>query len=109
MVKLVEFLFLLQAKDNILGFEICMNDIAYPVEVVESNQGLPRYLTHYWYGYALVVILLYQRQQVLTQYLKGHNGVFSIEAMVEKLVEHLQIVSVLPTNFELGIFMVVFD
>ena len=60
MVKLIKLLFFLKTKDHVLWLQICVDNVAYPVEIVEPNQSLPGNLAYYGNWYAFIVILLYQ-------------------------------------------------
>ena len=58
-VERVEFLAFLKTKDDVFGFQICVDDIANPVKVVESHQSLSGDLTDDGNRNTLVIVFFY--------------------------------------------------
>ena len=84
-----------------------MNNVAYPVQVVESHENLPSDLADYGNWNTFIIVLLYQRQKIFPEDFEGHDRVLSIRPVMEELVEHLQVVSVLAANFKIRVFVVI--
>jgi len=83
-----------------------MNNPANPVHVVQPEQQLFGYSPDDWQRNASVVILFDHREQVFAKDLEGHDKVLAVVGVVEKLIEHLQVMSVVSCGFQLVVFVV---
>ena len=59
-IEQVKFLALLETEDDILGLQVGVNDVAYPVQIVESHENLPRDLADYGNRNTFIIVFLYQ-------------------------------------------------
>lgn len=73
--------------EDVLGLEICVDDAAFSVQIVESQEHLFCYLLDQRHRNATVVPFLDETEQILAQYLKDHADVGAIGALVLKRVE----------------------
>lgn len=71
---------------DVLGLEICVDDSAFAVEVVESKQNLLCDLLDKRHGNAAVVPFLDKSQQGLAKDLKDHAHMGAVRALVLKRV-----------------------
>lgn len=62
--------------EHILGLQVCVNDLALPVQKVEAITDFTSHAAHELNGNAGVVIGLDQVQQVVAQRLKGHAHIW---------------------------------
>ena len=99
----------LDLKDHVLWLEIRMNDITDAMKVVESHQALSGDLSHDWHGYTLISEALDEGQEVAAEHLEGHDRVASVHAMMEELIEHLEVVRVRPRNLKHLVLFVLAD
>lgn len=77
-----------------------MNDIADAMKVVESHQALSGDLSHDWHGNTLIIEALDEGQEVAAEHLEGHDRVAPMHAMMEELIEHLEVVRVRPCHLK---------
>lgn len=84
LVKEFELLALRERKHYILRFEVCMDDPAHPVHIIETQQELPRYASHIRQRDAPVFVFLYHGEEVLAKNFKCHYIMLSVIAIMEK-------------------------
>ena len=77
------------AKQNVLGLEIGVDNLASAMEVVHSAADLERDAAHDLDRDAVVLVLLDQREQVRAEHLKNHTDVLAMGPRVLKIVSQL--------------------
>lgn len=95
-----------EREDCVFRLQVSVDDATHAVHVVQSQQKLSCDVPHHWQRNASVVILLDERQQVLAEYLEGHDVMLAVQRVVEELVKHLQVVRVIPRGLQLRILVV---
>lgn len=91
-IRLNNLLNISNLNENVLGFEIRVNDAAFPVEVVEAEENLLRDLLDEMHWDTPVLPALDQTQKVLAEDLKHHAYVLSIRArMLERVEERYDV------------------
>lgn len=78
---------IIDADEDVLWFEICVNDTAAAVHVVEAEEDLLRDLADKWHGDTLVLVTLDEPEKVFAEDLEDHTYVGAVWAFVSKVVE----------------------
>jgi hypothetical protein len=94
LVQHFELLTLGQSEHYVFWLQISVDYSTNSVHVVQAKQNLLGDVPDDRDGNSSIVVLLDQRQQILAENLECHNEVFSVLRVVKKLVEHLEVVSV---------------
>lgn len=107
---------LAECHDRILRFQVRMNNLANPMQVVQSNEHLLRHAPHQGHRNPAVIVSLHYLQQVDPQYLEHHDKVISVGPVMHERVQQLHHLRVLtrelPVHFLyvlLGVPVVVFQ
>ena len=80
-------------NEHVLGFEIRVYNTAIPMEVIQAEQHLFRYLFHKWHRNTTVIPSFYQAKEVLSQHLKHHAYVHSVDSLMLEGIEKTDNVS----------------
>lgn len=86
-ISLDDLLDIADLDQNVLRFQVGMNNATLPMHVVQTQKYLFCDLLNQRHGDAAVVPALNQTQQVFTQYLEDHADVGAIGTLVFKRVE----------------------
>jgi len=106
LIQQTEFLPLRQRKHAVLRLQVSVDYATHRVHVVETQQNLLGDAADHGQGDATVVVLLDQAEQVLAEQLEGHHEMFTVDAVMEKLVEHLEVEAMLSLDFHLRVLEV---
>lgn len=87
-----------KANNDVLRFEISMNDLAHTVHVVKANQTLASQLSHKGKWHTFVVIALNDFKEVNSQNLENHDEVLSVRSVVDKGIQKLHAVRGISTH-----------
>ena len=79
----------LDLEYNVLGLQVCVDDLADTMEVVKAHEDLTGDFAHNWHRYTLIVKAFDETEHVVAQNLESHDRMATILSMVEELVEHL--------------------
>lgn len=86
-VSLHDLLYITNLDENVLGFQIGVDNAALPVKVIETEQDLLRDLFDQRHWNASVVPALDETEQIFTQDFKDHADVDTIGALVIERVQ----------------------
>mmetsp|Transcript_9044 Transcript_9044/g.19355 ORF Transcript_9044/g.19355 Transcript_9044/m.19355 type:complete len:318 (-) Transcript_9044:342-1295(-) len=76
-------------NQHILRLQVGVDDTTHPVQVVEADQGVSRYLAHNIQGYALEVVPFDEGEHIGAHCLKHHANVFAIDPEMLEVVYQL--------------------
>ena len=103
LIHQVKLLSILETKGDVLQLDVSVNQLADAVHIVQTHQQLLSDLSHLWHGNTSVVVLLHEIQEVLTKDLKSHHEMFPVLPMMKEPIEHLEAVSMLSVDLEVGL------
>ena len=81
-----------QSDNNILRFEISVDNLAHSMHVIKADQTLASKLTGEWHGHSLIIVSLDYLQEVDSKDLKYHDEVLTVRPMMDERIEQLHAV-----------------
>ena len=94
--------FVAEANDHILWLKVGVDDLAHPMNVVQTNQTLAGKPPDQRQRHSFVVVPLDDFQKVDAQDLENHNEVFSVWAVVDEGIQKLSAMGRLRDHTELS-------
>ena len=77
-------LFVSEANVDILRLEVCVDDLASPMDVIQTNQALSGKTSNKWQWDTSIVVSLYNLKEIYTQNLEDHDKVLSVGSVVDE-------------------------
>ena len=88
--------FFAQTNHHIFRFEISVDNLANAVHVVEANETLASKTSRQGHWNSLVVVPLYDFEEIYSEDFKNHNEVLAVGPIMDKRVQQLNAVGGVP-------------